>query len=109
MPPTPIPLRGDALYNKAKSGKNDVGPISPYLTICTFIWPRDPFILSVQYEISGIPRISAQATVRNAFSQNSPSHSYIPPIYVWNNVFLENAMQISPTTLPGIFGTPLEL
>ena len=84
MPPTPIPLRGGALYNRAKSGKHNFGPISPYLAICTFIWPRDPFILSFQYEISGIPRISAQTTVRNAFSH--------PPFLYSSNIILEQCI-----------------
>ena len=49
-----------ALYNRAKSAENNFGPISPFLAICTFIRPRDPFILSFQYEISGIPRTTVK-------------------------------------------------
>ena len=42
----------------------------PGTVIGAFIWPRDPFILSIHHEICGIPRYSAQTTFKGAFSRN---------------------------------------
>ena len=88
------------------------GPISPYLAIGEFISPRDPFILSIHHEISGIPRFPAQTTFRNAFSQN-PARDPASILFQYMVKFGRRPQNfcslILPTTVPGISGTHLEL
>ena len=108
MPPTPIPLRGDALFTRAKSGKHNFGPIFPYLAIGKLIHPGTNLFFQFSMKLVESPESQPKRLSETHFPKIPPALPFLYPsnTYIYIYIYIGKPAGNLPNDFARIFWDP---